>query len=380
MRILMTSVVDLKKSQHNRPHQFVKYLSKRHEITVLSINDWWKAKQYDSASYYSDLNPFLNGVTYKYFTEKTISPYLQEFAFKGKKIEISNEQFDVHLNYNSLIAGYSFTKRIKTVFDLADDLVAMIKNSPQIPPPLRSIGGYIGNYYLQKNIQHAKKVTITTPTLIEKNNLPRIKAEIISNGVDVKTFQYDQHAKDELNLNDFIIGYVGVLREWVDLEPVFASLCKLCKDIKLVVIGKEGGFQHNLNLAKKYGISDRVFFKGVIPYSQIPKYVSAMDICLIPFKANEISSNALPLKLFEYMACAKPVLSTNISGVHAVAGDTVLYVKSVSDYCEKIRVLYEDPGLRNKLGKEGRTLVENRFDWEILAHKLESTLMAISEN
>jgi len=46
MRILITTIVDLKKSQHNRPHQIVKYLSKKHEVRVLSINDWWKEKKY----------------------------------------------------------------------------------------------------------------------------------------------------------------------------------------------------------------------------------------------------------------------------------------------------------------------------------------------
>ena len=46
MKILMTSIVDMKKSQHNRPHQLVKHLSKK-EITVLSINDWWKGGQED---------------------------------------------------------------------------------------------------------------------------------------------------------------------------------------------------------------------------------------------------------------------------------------------------------------------------------------------
>jgi len=45
LKILITSIVDLKKSQHNRPHQFVKYLSKKREVRVLSINDWWKGKR-----------------------------------------------------------------------------------------------------------------------------------------------------------------------------------------------------------------------------------------------------------------------------------------------------------------------------------------------
>ncbi|MBU3966638.1 MAG: hypothetical protein KKG76_04565 [Euryarchaeota archaeon] len=47
MNILMTSILDMKKSQHNRPHQLVKHLSKKHDITVLSINDWWKGGQED---------------------------------------------------------------------------------------------------------------------------------------------------------------------------------------------------------------------------------------------------------------------------------------------------------------------------------------------
>ena len=49
LKILITSIVDLKKSQHNRPHQFVKYLSKKHEVTVLSINDGGKRKNIESA-------------------------------------------------------------------------------------------------------------------------------------------------------------------------------------------------------------------------------------------------------------------------------------------------------------------------------------------
>ena len=56
MKILMTSIVDLKKSQHNRPHQFVKYLSKNHEVTVLSINDWWKGGQNNPEGYSSDFD------------------------------------------------------------------------------------------------------------------------------------------------------------------------------------------------------------------------------------------------------------------------------------------------------------------------------------
>ena len=64
MKILMTSIVDLKKSQHNRPHQLVKHLSRKHEITVLSINDWWKGGQEDMKSYSRDFDDDFNRIEY----------------------------------------------------------------------------------------------------------------------------------------------------------------------------------------------------------------------------------------------------------------------------------------------------------------------------
>ena len=56
MKILITSIVDLKKSQHNRPHQFVKHLSRKQEVTVLSINDWWKGGQDNLDAYSSEFD------------------------------------------------------------------------------------------------------------------------------------------------------------------------------------------------------------------------------------------------------------------------------------------------------------------------------------
>jgi len=66
MEIVITSLVDLKKSQHNRPHEFVKYLSKNHNITVLSINDWWKGNQDDHEKNCSDFGDIFEKIDYRY--------------------------------------------------------------------------------------------------------------------------------------------------------------------------------------------------------------------------------------------------------------------------------------------------------------------------
>jgi len=380
MRILITSIVDLKKSPHNRPHQFVKYLSKKHEVTVLSINDWWKGGQDNLEAYSSEFDDDFKRIDYYYLTDKKVSPILQELLFRRKVKELLKEEdFDVHLNYSTLISGYVAAKRVKTVYDLADDLVAMIKESPQIHRLMRPFGGILGDLMVRRNIEKAEKVTVTTDMLKIAYSIPDGKCEVISNGVDTNLFRNYGNAKEELGLDGFIIGYVGVLREWVDLEPVFGALKDLDAEIKMVVVGKEGGFNENVRLAKKCGVSDRVTFTGMVPYSQVPKYISAIDVCLIPFKKSQISESALPLKLFEYMACGKPAISTELPGIKNVAGEKVMYATNEKEYKERIAELYKNEELRHEMGKSGREFVAENYDWEKIGERMERTLLTVGE-
>ena len=251
MNILITSIVDLKKSQHNRPHHFVKYLSKKHNVTVLSLNDWWKGGQDDLESYSEYFSEIFNRVDYRHLTDKKISPIIQEVFSRNKVTNLMKEKdFEVHLNYSTLVSGYYAAKKLDTVYDIADDLSAMIKESPQIPSLLRSVGGIFGDIMLKKNISISSKITLTTDNLGKTYSIPENKSEIISNGVDTNLFRnYGQKMKEELGLNGFILGYVGVLREWIDFEPVFSVLNELENEINLVIVGKEGRFKENIELA-----------------------------------------------------------------------------------------------------------------------------------
>lgn len=298
---------------------------------------------------------FSNGFSIFILPIKKVSPVLQELLFRNKVKEVLKEgDFDVHLNYSTLISGYIAAKKIKTVYDMADDLGAMIKESPQIPRLLRPFGGVLGDLMVRKNIKRAEKVTVTTDMLKRTYNIPDGKCEVIPNGVDTNLFRNYGNTKEEFGLEGLIIGYVGVLREWVDLEPVFMALKDLDEEIKMLVAGKEGRFDENVRLAKRCGVSDRVTFTGMVPYSQVPGYISAMDVCIIPFKVNAISKNALPLKLFEYMACEKPVISTELPGIKAVAGNKVMYAANEEEYKEKIAELYKNKELMHEMGKAGR--------------------------
>ncbi len=171
-----------------------------------------------------------------------------------------------------------------------------------------------------------------------------------------------------------------MLREWIDLEPVFSVLNELSHEIKMVIVGSEGKFKENIELAKRYCLEDRVKFTGMIPYSQVPKYISAMDVCLMPFKKGAISESAVPLKLFEYMACEKPIISTRLSGIENVAQDKILYASTKEEYKDKITMLFEDDMLRKKMGMEGRRFVEENYDWEKIVGRMEKIMLEVNNN
>ena len=388
MNILISSLVDLKKTSHGRLHEFIKYLlSRGHDITIISVNTWWLKDLYSNLYYNNYFEEMLQKANIIYLTKRKINPIIQEIFFLRTLSKLVDyDLFDLHINYHSLITGYLIAKKMRelnvpTVCDIADDLSAAMRITPQIPRLIRPLAGFVTERMMRRNIQIADKVTFTLDTLRDTYNIPKSKSELIPNGVDIQLFRNcpSEQLREELSINqDFVIGYVGVLREWVDLEPVFFALNDLDMPIKLLIVGEEGGFEENKNLVKRYGISDKVIFTGTVPYTQVPRYISCMDTCLIPFKINAVSENALPMKLFEYMACEKAVISTKLLGVVEVARNGVLYASNKEEFKDKITKLYKDENLRREMGQEGRKFVEESYSWSNIASKFESVLLEVA--
>jgi glycosyltransferase involved in cell wall biosynthesis len=384
MEILITSIVDLRKSAHNRLHQFIKYLSKRHNITVISVNDCWKGEQADVKCHDESFDRILQNVNISYLTNQKISPYWQEaFSIASINKVLDKDSYDVHFNYNTLISGLIIANKLKsekvsTVYDIADNLPEMIRTSPQVPTLLRPLGGVVGDIALSKNIKIASKVTVVTKFLEGISRVPENKSSIIPNGVDTKLFKNCASTKMEGILgidHSFTLGYVGVLREWVDLEPVFAALRNLNKpDIKVLIVGKEGEFNKTRYLVKRYGIEKNVVFTGAVSYEDVPKYISCMDVCLVPFLSNKVTEDPCPLKLFEYLACEKPVISTVYT---SAVKKRILYASTVDEYQKVILDLYRNEDLRQQFGKAGRSFVMKFYDWSKISSDMETTLTSV---
>lgn len=391
----MTSIIDLRKTTHSRTHEIVNYLAKRHDVTALCLNAWWMTRPDGSLlygddyykQYFTDLKEKVKVI---HFAKSGVRPFLQEISFARRAGDVLDtigaHEMDVHLNCGTHISGYAVGRKMKqwgipTVFDVYDDLPERARMSPQVPGPLKYLGWLVALWAYRKNMGLADRVTVITEALRGAYGWGKNKSQIVPNGVDAELFAPQRGAslRERLGVSDdFVIGYVGLLREWVELEPPLKALAHLKLEFanaKLLIVGEEGALQEVKDLAVKYAVTDRVVFAGTVPYTQVPEYISAMDVCLIPIANSADCQHAFPLKLLEYMACEKPVISTPVAGVKEVVADRVLYASNSEELAERIRKLYRDEDLRRRLGTAGRRFVAQKYTWKLACRLLEDTLV-----
>jgi glycosyltransferase involved in cell wall biosynthesis len=110
-----------------------------------------------------------------------------------------------------------------------------------------------------------------------------------------------------------VIGFFGLVADWVDLDAI-AACAKAYPNGSVVVIGKVAP---DVNPAKLTALPN-VHLLGRRKYDELPGFCKGFDVALMPFKVNELTLNANPLKVREYLAAGLPVVSSDIPEVRKV--------------------------------------------------------------
>lgn len=125
---------------------------------------------------------------------------------------------------------------------------------------------------------------------------------------------------------------------------------------------------------KRIGLQDQVVFTGVVPHRDVPYFVSLMDVCLIPMRPElRLNQARCPDKLFEYLACGKPVVSTRISEVLRLGGDAVRTYNDSSSLTHTLEAVLFDGGLRASMEKAALDIAKD-CDWRFIAKRYRRTL------
>lgn len=115
---------------------------------------------------------------------------------------------------------------------------------------------------------------------------------------------------DIANITGPIVGFVGVIQDWIDLDLVEAAALAH-PGWSFVMIGPVAAGIDPSSLKSLPNVT----FLGRKDVKDLPSYIKAFDVCINPFKMNELTDKVSPLKFYEYLASGKPIVSVNMPGV-----------------------------------------------------------------
>jgi glycosyltransferase involved in cell wall biosynthesis len=158
-------------------------------------------------------------------------------------------------------------------------------------------------------LQQTDAVICTSQILYEKFK-DYYPTHLLKHGVDLELFS--SHAPVEHRCLDRIpsprVGYFGNIDQRTD----FHFIQKLALALPYISFVFTGPTQANVSALKMH---PNIFFTGAIPYEELPSVVQGWDACLLPYHLNALTRNINPLKLKEYLATGKPVISTPLPDV-----------------------------------------------------------------
>jgi glycosyltransferase involved in cell wall biosynthesis len=210
-------------------------------------------------------------------------------------------------------------------------------------------------------------VVVTTATALHQR-IRATRADVIlaPNGVCLEDFHVDPHLarvprdmQKVVRLGRPIIGYYGALAEWLDYDLV-NGCAETCGDLSFVFIGPDYD-----GSAGKLQTRGNVFWLGPKHYSELKHYLYFFDVATIPFQINKITESTSPIKLFEYMAGGKPIVTTALPECRSFR--SVLVAENREHYIQQLRMALDkkrDPDYLESLHREAK---ENTWDARVEA-------------
>ncbi len=219
---------------------------------------------------------------------------------------------------------------------------------------------------------------ILTVNGLMKERFEKITARpitIVYNYPELDVFQAEAKPV-ETDRTPLVIGRIGTLAENLGIEETIAAFIAVAEefDVRLLFVGRLADTLRDKVLRLIEPVRDRVQLVADIPYFQVPAYYRQMDISMVLYGGQGISPYVSPMKLFESMAMAVPVIASDVGEVRSVMekSDCGLVVDcgDVPAVEAALRRLLRDAALRRRMGENGLAQARAEYNWEMEGKKL----------
>ena len=172
----------------------------------------------------------------------------------------------------------------------------------------------------------------------------------------------------------FYHGSLSVKRGLATVVDAFASLpAPMLAASRFVIVGGGDGLHELQNQVARLGLEQRVELRGLVPYERIPEQIMQADVCICPLPDLPEWNVSSPLKVLEYMACARPMILTPIVAHRDVVGTQpfVMWAKpEVQAFSDAMTTAIERREELSRAASIGPRIVADHWDWKAQGDKL----------
>ena len=246
---------------------------------------------------------------------------------------------------------------------------------------LRWTMGAVETFFEEFFRPFADGLTVTSRALQDRAaglGIPRGRIRYIPSGADTETIRpMDKiHSRKLLGLpeNGPIVEFIGFVNYDFDcMIRSFPFVQEAFPEATLLLVGQPSPLTPKIS--KACGITRGIRETGVVPFEKLSVYLACADVLLLPFTDKICNIGRGPIKLGDYMAAGRPIVTQPVGDLRFVFDENepigVLAGDTPEEFGRAVCELLANPDRAERLGRNARRLAEERYAWPILAAELE---------
>lgn len=299
----------------------------------------------------------------------------------------SSPPFFVHLAGEAVRLG----RRVPMVLEIRDLWPDYLVQMGVLKDPLSRRALFAVERYLLRKARHTVVVTESFRKRVIQKGVPPHRVDVVPNGVDTTQY-FREEARPPLPTlerrgGEFILGYLGTFGAGQGLEAVIEAAAQLENErpeVRFVLAGDGPQKEKVLSRWRELGLRN-VSIHPPIPKDQTRAFYNACDACLVPLAPIPVFQETIPSKIFEVMACERPVLASLAGeGASIVEESGAGLVSPPGDpaalACSVRRLIELGEAERRAMGCRGRTYVAKHYSREALAERYLQILRSVAHS
>jgi glycosyltransferase involved in cell wall biosynthesis len=200
---------------------------------------------------------------------------------------------------------------------------------------------------------------------------------VVRNGPNKHRMQVAPPSRRLRDMQRKILVYIGSLNPQDGVDYLLRSLKHLRYDLErtdfyCVIMGDGDSLGDLRALVRQLNLEDHVELTGYISDEELQANLAAADICMDPDPSSPLNDVSTWIKIMEYMACAKPIVSFDLKETRYSAQQAALFVAPNDEaaFARATAKLMDDPALREQMGRFGRERVLQELQWSVVSKNL----------